>query len=469
MVMKTRITYFIILLTCFASLTEAKVRFASVFTDNMVLQRNSKVAIWGWANPGENIRLVCSWNPSDTIVVKSDNQSFWSTEIRTIEAGGPYTLTASDSEKTELSNILLGEVWLCSGQSNMEWSVNHGILNGEAEAAAANHPNIRFYHVPKVGSDTPQKHMLGTWEVCTPETMRKTSAIAYFFGKNLQQDIDVPVGLIVSAWGGTQAEVWVPSNYVTQNPLLDKTSKVRPEFDWWPKTPGSCYNSMIDPLTPYGIAGAIWYQGESNAAAEQTPAYDLLMRTLIKSWREGFKKEIPFYFVQIAPHQYGGQEKAYLVREQQAKTANYPNTGMVVIWDLVDNVKNIHPMNKQDVGRRLANWALAKNYDMENIIYQSPAYRTMDIEKNKIRISFDPIPSGLKCTEKKITGFTIAGEDQKFVPANVKIDGQTVIVSAPGIKKPIAVRFLFDNTSIGNLFTNEGMPVSPFRTDEFAE
>lgn len=467
--MKTRISYLIILLACITSLTEAKVRFASVFTDNMVLQRNSKVSIWGWANPGETVKLVCSWNPSDTIIVKSDNQSRWSAEVQTTEAGGPYTLSASDGEKTELSNILLGEVWLCSGQSNMEWSVNSGIANGEAEAAAANYPTIRFYHVPKIGSDTPQEAITATWEVCTPESMRKTSAIAYFFGKNIQENIDVPIGLIVSAWGGTPAEVWVPSDHITQDPLLDKASKVRDEFDWWPKIPGRCYNSMINPLLPYGIAGAIWYQGESNSAIGQTPTYDLLMRTLIKSWREGFKKEIPFYFVQIAPYQYGEHEKAYLVREQQTKTADYSNTGMVVIWDLVDDVKNIHPMNKQDVGRRLANWALAKNYNRGNIIYQSPAYQSMTIEKNKIRITFNYLPSGLKCSEKKITGFTIAGEDQKFIPANAKIEGQTVVVSAPGIKKPVAVRFLFDNASIGNLFSSEGMPVGPFRTDTFTE
>ncbi|MDD4516375.1 sialate O-acetylesterase [Massilibacteroides sp.] len=467
--MRTRFVYLLFIFVCIASLSEAKVKFASVFTDNMVLQRNSKVAIWGWANPGGNVSLVCSWNPSDTMVVKSDNQSFWSVEVQTSKEGGPYIITASDGEKTELKNILLGEVWLCSGQSNMEWSVNHGILNGEAEAAAADYPNIRFYHVPKVGSESLQENCLASWEVCTPETMRKTSAIAYFFGRSLQKDLDVPIGLIVSAWGGTPAEVWVPYNNVMKNPELEKASQVRAEFDWWPKIPGRCYNSMIHPLMPYGVAGAIWYQGESNAAVGQTSTYDLLMRTLIKSWREGFKKEIPFYFVQIAPYQYGEQDKAYLVREQQEKTASYPNTGMVVLWDLVDDVKNIHPKNKQDVGQRLANWALAKNYNKENISYQSPAYQSMKIEKNKIRILFDHVSSGLKCSDKKITGFMIAGEDKQFVPAKVKIDGKTVIVSAPQVKKPVAVRFLFDNTSIGNLYTNEGLPVSPFRTDEFAE
>ncbi len=467
--MKTRLSYLIILLTYFAVFSEAKVRFASVFTDNMVLQRNSKVSVWGWANPGEQVRLVGSWSPTDTIVVKSNNQSFWSAKIETTDTGGPYTLTAIDNEKTVLSNILLGEVWVCSGQSNMEWSVNSGIANGEAEAAAANHPQIRFFHVPKIGADTPQENTFASWEVCTPETMRKTSAIAYFFGKELQENLDVPIGLIVSAWGGTPAEVWIPFDNVVKNPLLNEASNVRKDYDWWPKIPGKCFNSMINPLLPYGIAGAIWYQGESNTAIGQTATYDLLMRTLIDSWRKGFQKEIPFYFVQIAPYKYDEQEKAYLLREQQAKTAAYPNTGMVVIWDLVDDVKNIHPKNKQGVGKRLANWALAKNYGKEDIVCQSPEYQSMKIEKNKIRININHIPNGLKCTEKKIIGFTIAGEDKKFVPANAKIEGQTVVVSSQVVKKPVAVRFLFDNTSIGNLFSSEGMPVAPFRTDEFEE
>lgn len=310
---------------------------------------------------------------------------------------------------------------------------------------------------------------MASWEVCTPETMRKTSAIAYFYGKNIQDKLDVPVGLIVSAWGGTPAEVWLPSARITQNQELDKASKVRDDFKWWPKKPAQCYHAMIEPLMPYGIAGAIWYQGESNADLGQTSTYDLLMRTLIQSWREGFRKEIPFYFIQIAPYTYGENSRAHLLREQQTETANFSNTGMAVIWDLVDDVKNIHPKNKQDVALRLSNRALAENYKIENLIYQSPQYSSMQVEKNKIRILFDHVPTELKCTEKRITCFTIAGEDQKFVPAEARIDGKSVIVSAKGVKKPIAVRFLFDNSSIGNLFSNEGLPVCPFRTDNFSE
>lgn len=467
--MKIRLFTSVLVFFVFSVTLNAKVRFASVFSDHTVLQRNSLVSVWGWSNPGEKVHLVGSWLPSDTVVVEADNNSFWSAEIRTGEAGGPYTLKAWDHEETVLNDILLGEVWLCSGQSNMEWSVNHGILNGEDEAAKANIPTIRFYHVPKIGSGSPQENCLASWEVCTPETMRKTSAIAYFYGKNLRDSLNVPIGLIVSAWGGTPAEVWLPSERVTGNAELDKASKVRADFKWWPKQPGQCYHAMIHPLMPYGIAGAIWYQGESNSAVGQTVTYDLLMRSLIQSWREGFRKDFPFYFVQIAPYAYGENDKAYLIREQQTQTAAYANTGMVVIWDLVDDVKNIHPKNKQAVGKRLANWALAKNYGRTDLIYRSPQYQSMQIEKSKIRIFFDSVSTGLTSPDKKIVGFTIAGTDGQFVPADVKIDGKSVLVSAKGVKKPAAVRFLFDNTSIGNLFTTEGLPIAPFRTDSFKE
>ncbi len=461
------------LLTCFFTVClaiEAAIRLPSAFTNNMVLQRNTDVKIWGWAEPGANVKLVGSWNLGDTVTVQSNNNSFWQAVVKTTDAGGPYTLTIWDNEKTVLNNILLGEVWICSGQSNMEWSINHGIKDGEVEAAAANDNNIRFLHVPKTGSETLQDNCIASWTVCSPETMRKTSALAYFFGRELHKKLNIPIGLIVSAWGGTPAEVWVPEEKVEESPALSAAAKVREDYPWWPKAPGLCYNAMIHPLMPYSIAGAIWYQGESNTHVQQTSTYDQLMRTLITSWRNGFQKEIPFYYVQIAPFMYGGpQEKAYLIREQQTKTMGLPHTGMVVIWDLVENVKNIHPLNKQDVGKRLANWALAETYHVPDIVYQSPMYKSMEIKGDKVRITFDHAPTGLKCNEKKITQFVIAGEDRHFVPADVKIDGKTVVVSAKGVKKPVAVRFLFDNASIGNLFSSEGMPVCPFRTDNFSE
>ena len=449
----------------------AAIRLPAVFTDNMVLQRNSDAAVWGWSGePDATVRLVGSWNSGDTVTVKSNNYAFWSASIRTPEAGGPYTLTIWDNEKTVLSNVMSGEVWICSGQSNMEWSVNHGIKDGEREAAEADYNGIRILHVPKTGSETPQENCIAAWAVCSPEIMRKTSAAAYFFGRRLHRELHVPVGLIVSAWGGTPAEVWVPEEKIEQMPALSEASKIREDYPWWPKNPGACYNAMIHPLMPYSIAGAIWYQGESNANARQAPTYDLLMRTLITEWRAGFRNEFPFYYVQIAPFEYGDpQDKAYLVREQQTKTLELPRTGMAVIWDLTDDVKNIHPLNKQDVGKRLADRALSEVYGIPDIVYQSPMYQSMEVKGNTIRIFFSHVSTGLKCSGKKITQFTIAGEDRRFVPAEVKIDGKSVIVSAKEIKKPVAVRFLFDNASVGNLFSNEGLPVAPFRTDHFSE
>lgn len=466
--LKKSITLICLLVICLPG--QAVIHFPAVFSNHMVLQRNSNVAVWGWAEPGDSVKLVGSWNNSDTIVVRADNKSFWSATIRTTEAGGPYTLTAFDHHDTKvLNNVLLGEVWICSGQSNMEWSVNHGIRNGEQEALAANYRNIRFLHVAKIGSKTLQDNCIAAWEICSPETMRKTSALAYFFGRALHLELNVPIGLIVSAWGGTPAEEWLPREEIEKVPALDQALKARRHSSWWYKDPGECYNSMIHPLLPYTIAGAIWYQGEAHVYTGQTQTYDRLMRTLINNWRSGFRKDIPFYYVQLAPYLYTNpQERGYLVREQQVKTMSMPHTGMVVTWDLMeDDLDNPHPLNKQDVGKRLANWALAETYHIPDIIYQSPIYKSMEIRGDKIRITFDHVPTGLKCSGEKITNFMIAGEDHKFVAADAKIDGKCIVVSARGVKKPIAVRFLFDNASMGNLFSNEGMPVGPFRTDNF--
>jgi sialate O-acetylesterase len=441
----------------------AKITLPAVFTDNMVLQRNSQVAIWGWANPSEKIKIVGSWNSKDTIVAITKNTSQWMAKLPTTEAGGPYTLTLIAGNTITLQNVMLGEVWICSGQSNMEWSVNAGIINGEQEAAQANHPNIRFFHIPRVGADFPQDDCKASWTVCTPETMRTTSAVGYFFGRELQQNLNVPIGLIVSAWGGTPAEVWVPKDLIENNSAL-KNAAYDDGAAWWPSAPGTTYNAMIAPVVPYGIAGAIWYQGESNRYRPHT--YGQLMTTLIESWRKDFEKPFPFYYVQIAPYTYDNKGKAYIVREQQAKTMKeVPNTGMVVVSDLVDNIKDIHPKNKLDVGKRLAAWALAETYGKKQGIYKSPMYQSMKAEKGKIRVSVENADNGLQVKGKTITGFQIAGEDQKFVDATAQLKGKEIIVSSKAVKNPVAVRFCFDETSMPIVFNKEGLPLAPFRTD----
>jgi sialate O-acetylesterase len=460
-----RILLILPVLLAFNSALFAKVILPSVFADNMVLQQNSTVAIWGWSDPAETVKIVAGWNEKDTIKVKASNSSKWSTTIKTIGAGGPYSIRILGSSKIELKNVMLGEVWICSGQSNMEWSVNHKIINGEEDAAKASNPNIRIFHVQKIGAEYPQETCNATWAVCSPETMRATSAVGYFFARELQQKLNVPVGIIVSAWGGTPAEVWIEKSRIESNPTLN-AHKYNEKFDWWPGTPGTLYNSMIAPFVPYGIAGAIWYQGESNCGNYQI--YAQLMKTLIENWRADFKKDFPFYLVQIAPYTYGDKGTSEYLREQQELiTKTVPNTGMVVISDLVDNIKDIHPRNKVDVGKRLANYALAETYKQNIGAYKSPAYQSMQVEKDKIRLSFSNVITGLKSTGKIPMQFLIAGDDQKFVPATAKIEGSTIVLSSKLVKVPVAARFCFDDTSMPDVFSAEGLPLAPFRTDKW--
>jgi len=443
--------------------TFGEIVLPSVFADNMVLQQNSEVAIWGWSNPGEIVKIVTGWNRNDTVKVKANNYSFWKTTIKTVSAGGPYSIELLGSSHVQLNNVMLGEVWICSGQSNMEWSANSDITNREEEVSKANYPNIRIFHVQKRGADCPQQDCYAEWTVCTPETMTTTSAIGYFFGRELHKKLNVPVGLIVSAWGGTPVEVWIEKDRVENNPEFDD-AKYAGIYDWWPGTPGAAYNAMIAPIVPYGIAGAIWYQGESNCKTYQV--YSALKKIMIENWRSDFKKDFPFYFVQIAPFDYGDDTRSQLLREQQEiVTRIVPNTGMVVISDLVDDIKDIHPKNKLDVGKRLGRYALAETYKQNVGAYKSPMYKSMLVEKNKIQLSFSNIPTGLNCTEKKSGKFLIAGADQKFVKATAKIKGKIIVVSSKQVKTPVAVRYCFDNTSMPDIFSTEGLPLAPFRTD----
>lgn len=459
-----RVLLTLIVLSFFSIHMFGKIVLPSVFTDHMVLQQNSNAAIWGWAEPAETIRIVTSWN-NDTVKVKADNSAKWSTSITTIGAGGPYTIQILGSEKVQLNNVMLGEVWICSGQSNMEMSVNWKLINGEEDAAKANNPNIRIFHIQKVGADYPQQDCRAQWTVSTPETMRATSATGYFFARELQQKLNVPVGIIVSAWGGTPAEVWIEKNRVLNDPVLNK-EKVSKQYEWWPTTPGTLYNSMIAPFVPYEIAGAIWYQGEANV--ENYPIYSSLMKTMVENWRSDFKKEFPFYLVQIAPFTYGANSYAPYLREQQELAAkSIPNSGMVVISDLVDDVKDIHPKNKLDVGIRLAMMALAETYKQNVGEYKSPVYESMKVEKDKIRLSFSNASAGLKSKGKTPERFMIAGEDKVFVPATAKIEGNQVIVSAKAVKNPVAVRFNFDDASMPDVFSTAGLPLAPFRTDKW--
>lgn len=453
-----------VLLCGLATAASAQVALPSVFTDHMVLQQQSSAPVWGWGYADQPIKVVGSWAPGDTTTTTVDAKGHWQVSIPTAAAGGPYTLSVIGDKTVTLQDVMLGEVWVCSGQSNMEWTANAGLTDKENEIAAANHPNIRFFHIPRRGSDAPQDDCAASWAVCTPQTMPNTSAVGYFFARQLTKDKGVPVGLIVSAWGGTPAEVWAPAEVVTDTPTLRENWSDK-EYPWWPITPGVLYNQMIHPIAKYRIAGSLWYQGESNH--EKYSSYGLLMKKLIESWRADFGKDMPFYFVQIAPFKYGSKENTpALLREQQEFVARLvPNTGMVVVSDQVDNVADIHPVSKQQVGIRLARLALAETYGEKLADYKSPVYKSMEVKKNKAMITFLNADCGLQCKGKKVEGLQIAGADGKWQPADGEVKGNSLIVSARGVKAPTQVRYCFDDATEGNLFTVAGLPVAPFRTD----
>lgn len=441
----------------------AQLRLPAIFGDHMVFQRNSEAPIWGWSHPGAEVIVKAGWN-NEEIKTKASNTGAWKAVLSTPDAGGPYSVSITSGGALTLDDVMVGEVWICSGQSNMEWSMNAS-ADGKEDKASANFPGIRLFHAPKAGADYPQLMGEGTWKATTPESVAGFSAVGYYFGRRLHQELGIPVGLINVSWGGTPAEVWIPEERVISNDELVAANKKLGESEHWPKTPGVVYNAMIHPLMPFVIAGAIWYQGEGNTAAPL--AYKDLMQQLIEGWRSGFHKEFPFYYVQIAPFDYGDVETGTLIREQQVKMLEIPATGMVVISDHVEDVKDIHPRYKKPVGERLANLALTETYGKTGIPSKSPIYNHMAVEKKKIRIWFDNAPNGLISKGKEVTEFLIAGEDGKFVPARAKIDGSTVVVSSRDVKKPVAVRFGWPNNSIPNLYSKEGLPVSCFRTDDW--
>jgi len=442
----------------------AAVRLPSIIGSHMVLQQKSKVKLWGWSAPAENITISVSWDTTQYKVTASRGAR-WVTEINTPAAGGPYTIKIKASNEILLEDVLIGEVWLCGGQSNMEWGGDQGLPQSREEAPNATNTQIRFFYVPKSTSATLQDDVTARWVVCSPQEMIHFSAIGYFFGKQVNQATGFPVGLINSNWGGTPAEVWTPELVVTNDPDLRFAAEKLSPAAWWPHIRGEAYNAMIYPLTNFRIAGALWYQGESNVTTHY--AYKRLFTSMIDSWRKAWGNEFPFYYVQIAPYTYGDNHiNGAFLREAQTQSASFPKTGMVVISDLVDNIKDIHPKLKKEVAARLANYALGETYGVKGLHYKSPVYASHRVENGTIRVSFDNVPTTLVSKGGEPVDFMIAGADGRFVPAKARIEGKTVVVSSREIKEPVDVRFGFTNTAMPNLFSAEGLPVNLFRTDK---
>ncbi|MGK0185229.1 MAG: sialate O-acetylesterase, partial [Verrucomicrobiales bacterium] len=462
---------------------------------------------WGTAEAEEKVTVSFA---GQTKSATTDANGKWKVALDALEASAePASLKISGKNAIALNNVLVGEVWIGSGQSNMQWAVRQAI-DPEKEAAAGNHPNIRLFEIPRTPSAKPLSDVNAQWDTCTPERIPGFSAVLYFFGRELQKELNVPIGLIQSAWGGTRVEPWTPLNGFAQVPALEdiynqassripgttQYAEVTDAYvsklaEWLPKarqqlkanatieavpeppnalpakhqTPIALYNSMIHPIIPFAMKGAIWYQGESNNG--EGMLYFEKKKALIGGWRELWNQgDFPFYFVQIAPYQYGQDRKGALPELWEAQTAclNIPNTGMAIIND-IGNIKDIHPKNKQEVGRRLSLLALANDYGKDVGVISGPLYHDHQVEGGKISIRFAHAAGGLKARDDKpLSHFEIAGADGKFVPAQAVAGGSTVVVSAAEVAEPVHARFAWDQIAEPNLANSAGLPASAFRT-----
>jgi len=455
---KTRIPILLAIVLCICfSTANATVRLPSIISDNLVLQQKTAVNIWGIASPGEKVSVKPSWNSKPTTTIAS-KEGKWKTKIITPAALRNQSITIQGKNTLVIRNVLIGEVWLCTGQSNMEFPVakdkgwRTGILHQEDEMKDADYPEIRLFIVEhQLSPDNEKDSCNGKWLVCNKENLTKFSAVGFVFGRKLFQELKVPIGLIQSTWGGTHAESWTKMEVMKNNPLYaDVLVDFRKETATGNnlcKVPATLWNGMIAPIRPYTLKGNIWYQGESNSIRYEK--YQQVFTNMIQSWRDEFEQPtLPFYFVQIAP-QY---RQPAGIREAQLNTwKNVKNTGMVVITDVGDST-DIHPRNKRVTGERLAAWALSKEYNM-NVTYSGPLYKSMHIQDDKVILGFDYVQDGLDSKGQPLTGFLI---------------NNTIEVTAPEVKKPVAVRYAWGTYFRVNLFNKAGFPASPFRTDTFA-
>lgn len=450
----------------------AEVKLPKLFADHMVLQRETEANLWGWAAPGEEVKV--SLNDS-TATAKAGEDGKWKARLKTPAAGGPFELKFKGANEITLKDVYVGDVWIASGQSNMEWSVAAS-ANPQEEAANAKHPTIRMIKVHRVPAakpvddipvspETKKTSPDSGWAVCAPETAPTFSAVGYYFARYLQQDLNIPIGIINTSWGGTRCEPWTSMEALAAVPSLQYFAE-RKISGGNPGEPSVLYNGMLAPIVPYSIKGAIWYQGESNL--DKADEYRTLFPTMIGDWRARFGQgDFPFLFVQLAPYKYDGSTRLAELWDSQLKTLSIAkNTGMCVTTDIT-NINDIHPKNKQDVGKRLALWALANTYGKKDLVYSGPLYDSHEIEGNKIRIKFKHGAGLMAKDDKPLTHFQIAGDDQKFVEAKAEINGDTLVVSSEAVPKPAAVRFAWSPIAEPNLFNKAGLPASPFRTDDW--
>jgi sialate O-acetylesterase len=497
-------------LVCTAA-SQANVTLPHIFGSHMVLQRDRAIPVWGWADAGEEVQVKLADQPAVSATAGPDGA--WRVNLPPQQAGGPVALTVTGKNTIALEDVLIGEVWVCSGQSNMEMTVASS-MNFDQEKAEANHPQIRHIKVPRVPAGYPAKDFDAAWQVCTPDTVGGFTAAGYFMARYLQSELNVPIGLVNSSWGGTAIEPWTPPVGFAQVPALkaisDRVTLTDPHsaeykkalrdyldlLEPWLKAasdalaaekpldpappypdaikplagnglPTGLYNGMIAPLVPFAIRGAIWYQGEANHGDRML--YTEKMKAVIGGWREVWQQgDFPFYYVQIAPYSYGAEDPGILPAfwEAQAAAESIPNTGMAVITDIAD-LKDIHPKNKQDVGKRLALIALAKTYGRKDVVCSGPTFKSLALEGGKLRVTFDNVGGGLASRDgQPLNWFEIIGPETDFVKADAVIDGDSVLLSSPEVAAPCAMRFAWSKDAEPNLMNREGLPCGTFRAGD---
>lgn len=491
----------------------ADVRLPAIFSDHMVLQADASVPVWGWAAPGEEVTVTTG---KQTRKTKANKDGKWMLKLGKLQSGTTTTLTVKGNNEITIKDVLIGEVWLGSGQSNMGMTVERS-LNFEQEKAAAGFPSIRMFTVGRNSQPEPQTECQGSWVICSPETVGAFSATAYFFGRDIHQKTGVPVGLINSSWGGTAIEAWTSieaqsklpgfptiseqwtkvtavkwdeakamaayekqmANWKEQSKKAKATGKQPPRTPTKPVNPrlnqnhpANLFNGMINPIIPYAIRGVIWYQGENNAHRNISHFYGLQLKTLIHDWRTRWGYEFPFAWVQLPDFKEPQKEPVQstgwtTVREEMLKSLEVPKTGMAITLGLGE-AKDIHPRNKQDVGKRLAMWALAEVYKKKGVASSGPLPAKSKIKGDKVIVSFQHTDGGLT-SNGPLKGFAIAGADRKWIHAQAKIDGNKVIVSHPDLKQPVAVRYAWADNPDFSLYNGAGLPASPFRTDDWKD
>ncbi|MEZ5103363.1 MAG: sialate O-acetylesterase [Draconibacterium sp.] len=447
----------------------AAIKLPAIFGDFMILQQKTETAIWGKATPNKNVEIIPSWD-NKLYSGMADNNGAWKIKISTPEAGGPYTITISDGSPIILQEVLIGEVWVCSGQSNMQMSmlgfINQPVTGANEAIATSSNESIRLFTVQQEKSLYPEDDFKGTWKKCIPEHVVEFSATAYFYGKMLHQILGVPVGLICSSWGGTRIEPWIGEDGFKNFDWIKLPDKTRKD-DYSTDTPSVLFNAMISPMVGFSIAGCIWYQGESNI--KEPERYGKLLQSLVENWRNKWGTgDFPFYYVQIAPFDYdkSGINSAFLREVQFKMQDEIPNVGMACILDSGEK-DCIHPSNKKLVGDRLAYLALNKTYGKIGIEYSGPVLKDMFIDGPVVKLTFDHAPKGLTSYGKELVNFKISGDNKRFFPAKATITREGVTLFCPQVEKPLAVRYAFDNFVEGELFNTLGLPASSFRTDNW--